>query len=634
MTKKLMMFAVVASLATASFAESSIEFSYAPEGAPVDWWGKNLVETYDVAIRIDNPSLKGFKVTSLSVPMPVEEGKTLFSNPKGWLSTELKLVRNEENVRVNDPDIMCVDGQIDGGTLSVNFAEPYVFTGEPVYIGYSYTIVGEETSSGIVCPEIAKKSIALVVNDNPDGFYLHTTRTQLKWDEQVSRFQGGGNSAMKVTIEGDFHDYASGITLSDLYLTKTGEGSTITATAVNCGLKPFTSIDYSYNVNGLTGNGTAAISGLGSELGSTAEFSFDIPAISAQGVYNLEVKIDKVNGEPNTSASASAVTNYTVADNVPVNRPLFEEYTGLWCGFCPRGYVALENLYYKYGPDFVAIAWHGGGADPMAITCPAANNPGGNYPTVFLNRKENFDPAYLYTKYPEASKIPVYNSIECKIKFADESQEQIEATATIGSVVDMEKFNYRIAYALIADGLTDATWGQHNYFTSDTPQHPYSDLPDPAGALFKGKKEYVMGLEYNDVLIAFPSPRGTSDGIPTSMKAFDTFSHSFTFNLADAVNTAGESLVQDKNKIRVIAMLIDGETGIVVNSCSSPYVDGKYREEGGSGVDSVIDTDAEVVSSYFYDLQGRKVAADARGVIIRVDTLSNGATRTAKTINR
>ena len=143
-----------------------------------------------------------------------------------------------------------------------------------------------------------------------------------------------------------------------------------------------------------------------------------------------------------------------------------------------------------------------------------------------------------------------------------------------------------------------------------------------------------MGLEYNDVLIAFPSPRGTSDGIPTSMKAFDTFSHSFTFNLADAVNTAGESLVQDKNKIRVIAMLIDGETGIVVNSCSSPYVDGKYREEGGSGVDSVIDTDAEVVSSSFYDLQGRKVAADARGVIIRVDTLSNGATRTAKTINR
>ena len=37
------------------------------------------------------------------------------------------------------------------------------------------------------------------------------------------------------------------------------------------------------------------------------------------------------------------------------------EYTGLWCGYCPAGYVAIEELTEELGKDFVVLSYHNGG---------------------------------------------------------------------------------------------------------------------------------------------------------------------------------------------------------------------------------------------------------------------------------
>ena len=60
---------------------------------------------------------------------------------------------------------------------------------------------------------------------------------------------------------------------------------------------------------------------------------------------------------------------------------------------------------------------------------------------------------------------------------------------------------------------------------------------------------------------------------------------------------------------------------------------GDAVEVGGStsGIDSV-GADAEVVSTVFYNLQGIRVGNDAKGLLIKVDTLASGRTVTTKVI--
>ncbi|MCM1077251.1 MAG: pectinesterase family protein [Bacteroides sp.] len=50
-----------------------------------------------------------------------------------------------------------------------------------------------------------------------------------------------------------------------------------------------------------------------------------------------------------------------------------------------------------------------------------------------------------------------------------------------------------------------------------------------------------------------------------------------------------------------------------------------------SGIDS-IDADAEVVSTVYYNLQGVRVNADTKGVLIKVETLASGQTKTSRVI--
>lgn len=50
-----------------------------------------------------------------------------------------------------------------------------------------------------------------------------------------------------------------------------------------------------------------------------------------------------------------------------------------------------------------------------------------------------------------------------------------------------------------------------------------------------------------------------------------------------------------------------------------------------SGIIDVESADA-VVSSVYYNMQGMQVSADTKGVVLRVDTLASGATRTVKTV--
>ena len=59
-----------------------------------------------------------------------------------------------------------------------------------------------------------------------------------------------------------------------------------------------------------------------------------------------------------------------------VRRCVVEEYTGTWCGNCPRGIVGLSRLAEDFGDRFIGIAIHTGDSEPMVIPTYPSLVPG------------------------------------------------------------------------------------------------------------------------------------------------------------------------------------------------------------------------------------------------------------------
>ena len=97
--KKLILSSLLAVAAlSASAAEASITYTYA--GNDLLSWGRFKAETYDVAIRLNDPALVGKKITSLRAVLNASEG---IESTSLWLSKELKL-ENIDGVKKNVPD--------------------------------------------------------------------------------------------------------------------------------------------------------------------------------------------------------------------------------------------------------------------------------------------------------------------------------------------------------------------------------------------------------------------------------------------------------------------------------------------------------------------------------------------------
>lgn len=606
--KKFTTFAV-AMLTIASAAATNLDFSYNLEGANPSYYGTGKKENYDVAVRIDNPSLKGAKITKLSVALPGEP--ELYSAASAFLTTELKVER-VDGVRVNVADICTVDATIADGMLTATFADPYTLTEDPIYIGYSFEIAELVESN--------KLPVAVVPGNNPEGFWFHSSRTQLKWSSYVNKQKDPMQSALTITLEGDFVAESAGVILPERFKCLTGQENPYTFTVVNGGSAAINNINYTWSINGKEGAGEYTFATpIRGALGALAKAELTLPVETQKGEYPLTVTITKVNGVDNPNLAASDVESVIFSPVIPVMRPLIEEYTGLWCGWCPRGYAALEYMGEEYGHDFVAAAWHNG--DQMTITNNYPNNIPG-FPAAYANRTDDIDLIGIEELWPTYCAEETNFSIGCYINFTDDYKIELKATSYVTSVADTNDA-YTVGYLLVADDLKDPDWGQHNYYAGNYTQAS-AQMPEKYAEIFGRGEGIVYNLVFNDVVVNNDYVYGVMESLPAEIKAFNENIHEVTFNVTSIISSYNkEAMPIIKDKLRVLAFILD-KKGKVVNSCSSAYP-GQIPE----AVENV-DTDNEVVSTVWYDLQGRTVKTPANGIFVRIQTLSDGTIQTAK----
>ncbi len=582
-------------------------------------WGFNKKEAYDVAVRIDDPSLVGKKIISARSFLYATSD---IDNISIWLSKELKL----ENKK-NAPDIVSVSTEVNAktGEIKVTFAEPYTITEEGVYVGYSFNVTAltEETMNPL--------SLTTAVNEN--GFFLHTSRSVLKWINYSERLPA--SAPVEVTIEGDFPEASLGFkSVAPLYYGQAGKSTDISVKILNQGTESVTSIDYSCVIDGATKTSHLDLeTPIKPDFINPADLVIPVDLPSAVNIYDLTISIDKVNGVENEAVVKSAVTAVDVVSYVPKHRPVMEEYTGTWCGWCTRGWFALEKMNGLYPDDFIGIAYHNN--DPMAVldeyTYPVSI---AGFPSSTIDRGYELDPYYgsasdgfgIEQDWLDARNTFSPAGVEAYAWWTDESKTSIGVLSETTFIKKFSGSAYKMAYVLCANDLhsTDEDWNQGNYFPSYARDYEGTELY----ALCEMGSS-INDLHFNEVAIIADDVTGEKNPLPEEIEAGKVIKGDYAFDLADAVSLNGVDLVQDKEKLFVVAMLIDGETGRIINADKTAIAADK-----ASGITEVKKSEASVKAVAYYDLQGRRTNASARGLYIKKTTFSDGTVTSEKVVEK
>lgn len=559
-------------------------------------WGTSRAERYDVAARLALPQMAGTSIESVTFPWIATEGT---SDVKIWLSKELTV----EN-KVSVPDIIELDAVFADGKMSATLPQPYIVGEGGVYVGISFTVNEKDT------PE-QKAPVATVEAGDMfgTGFWIHTSTTYgNRWkDIQAER---GMLPVFEVTL-GGVAERAASISLPGELYAVAGEESGVSVEVTSYGADPVKTLTLS-DASGVFAGGITMTMAPGTEFyfGYPVAGELRVPGVETAGSYTLDLSVEKVNGEANALSDARVPLALYVCSSRPEHRPLFEEYTGTGCGYCPRGALGMEKLKQMYGDRFVGVAYHV--SDIMSIA-EIEDYP--NYapaqPDAFIDRYVKTDP-YFGTDMEKKEFLvddvwesqaslfaPAHISATCR--WSDDARTAIDVTASVRFVRDFQDADFRLAYILVGDGLKGdgKDWLQGNYYSGQTGVWPAEfDYLVNAPRL-------MTGMTYDHVALLMPEMRGVPGSLPASISADADLEHSYTLALADAVNLQGQSLIQDKDKLYVVAVLLDAATGRAVNSVSA--------RPGDSAV-GLLPADGTGVE--YYTLDGVRVDAPKHGVYI------------------
>jgi hypothetical protein len=332
----------------------------------------------------------------------------------------------------------------------------------------------------------------------------------------------------------------------------TNTNNTLSMQVKNDGANAITGITVDWN------DGTSHSSVITTNIAPGATVTVNHPtAVSYATVVekNLNVTITAVNG----SADATDNTSTNKINTVSVNSPkvvLIEEGTGTWCGWCPRGAVAMEYMDNTYPNTFAGIAVHN--QDPMMVTAYDAaaafsGFPGANVDRVLLGVDVSDQDFENYYNDRKDLITPAGLAIQTG---GSGNNVSVTVNATFRTVFAAS--NYRLAVVISEDNVkgTTTAWDQHNYYSSQTNNialngagHNWQTETDPVPA---------ANMEYDHVGRALLGGyTGQAGSVPAAITDGQTATYTFNYTVPATSVRAN---------MHAVALLIDQNNGEVVNA--------------------------------------------------------------------
>ena len=552
--------------------------------------GNNSSCTIDAAIRIpaSEEIVSGSSIKAIRLWLG-SDVSAISGALRVWISTSLpaqNTIRAECRKTISKADIV-------GGLNEVELDSAFVVDYRDIYVGFTFSI--------------SKKSYPIMAygDDVPDGFYYraYTGTNYGSWSNLYGNEYG--RLALQVLVEAkEFPTNCVSVADFGETMILMGKSKSIPITITNRGANDVKSIAYTItSEDGETSEeGKKTFTAIGNNVSKTFNISFDADkkAVKSQRTFTVTT----VNDEPNTSSVSSGTGFIITLKEEKQVTPVIEEFTGTWCGWCPRGIVGMEKVHEEYGDKVVQIAAHSGGSDPMQISAYSSivNTYCDGYPGSITDRQFEADPSFsgLKSALNQAFNRVAPAAIELYAEWASEEQKAVVFKTTTSFAYSGYNNQYAIAFVLVEDGLkgTGSNWAQQNYYSGQ------SGSDDMSWWYKQGSS--VTGIEFNHVAVAgWNVQNGVNNSVNPNFDPDIPQEFSYTGSISS------NSLIQDKRKLKAIAILIDRSTGKIVNAAQSEIAD------FATAVNSV--TSNSDIPEACYSLDGRKLPHSQKGInIIRM----------------
>lgn len=268
----------------------------------------------------------------------------------------------------------------------------------------------------------------------------------------------------------------------------------------------------------------------------------------------INLNITKVNNAADpTIADNTGVVNTTVASQIVPKKVVFEEGTGTWCGWCPRGAVALEKVNVEYPNDQISIAVHGGSSsEPMQVPGYVAGAGYGGFPGLNIDRElkgEDPNPATINSFVISRKDLPTPVKLSGTFSITGD-----QLTANVNSKFYMNNTgNYKLAVIVLEDNVkgTTSAYNQSNYYAGggNGPMGGYENLPSTVPA---------SQMVYNHVARALLGGyAGQANSVPSTIT--DGLSVDYNFNYTIPATYKND-------KLSAVVLLLDSSNGMIMNA--------------------------------------------------------------------
>jgi hypothetical protein len=279
---------------------------------------------------------------------------------------------------------------------------------------------------------------------------------------------------------------------------------------------------------------------------------FTTPLNVTLGAHPLKVWAE-LSGD-NINGNDTLKTTYTGVASFPKRKVVYEEGTGTWCQWCPRGTIYMDSMARTLPNEAITIAVHNG--DPMVVNNydPGVGALISGYPSMLVDRKYEADPGDIFAAHNITKKDFGFADVSATHTIAGNN---LSVTAKITPVVNMTG-DYRVACVILEDRVHNATggstWNQANAYSGNaTPmanaEYNFNTLPDPVPA----NKMYYDHVA-RAILNGFDGAAGT---LPAAMTSGSSYTSPFTYTIPATYNTSRLSyavLFIDKNNANSVIL--------------------------------------------------------------------------------
>ena len=572
-----------------------------------------------------------------SVKYETVEGKNYLSFPESADKADAKVV-------VPAADVKAVLDKLPAnyvGPISVKLPTPFTIPADGALVGYSYD--GKSSDKSIV--------LAGTSSEAAGCFFQYDYEGERSFESLSSIV--GMSSSIQIGLD------VSDCEANDATVSANPELTTLVNTKqqypfyiTNNSAKPITQITYSISVDGEDGAEKSLDLSSPIESMETASLPFTT-AFEDEGVHSVELNLSKVNGNTNINKQSSAAYSIIALEKSADRVSVVEEQTGTWCGWCPRGHVALDLLNKQLGDKVVTLAGHFSNSesqvDPMNIYQLDENSTqaealadygyvamnisnmlgGGGFPGAMFDRIVAADPyvganttkgkngTYEYGATDLVNLLKEGNPSEADFSmtasWADDKNTDIKVDLTTTFNYDrFGSFPYGVAFVLSENGMTGkgVTWKQLNYFSKLAGVNGASDFNNPdMAAWFKGGS--YVSTTYDNVVVQAWNPIGNAAIVDKSQTDI-VKGEAIPFSTTLKVNS---DLIQNYNNLTLSALLVNLNSLAVVNAAKVVL---------GNCAAGIEDVNSEVNNNVVsrYNVNGMRINGAQKG--LNIVKLANG----------